>query len=119
MIMLKENTPKKTVNYPRNQNGRFANGNIGKPKGAINRSTKELKEFIINFLNDKAFEIPLIWNSLEDKDKATLYLHLTKLVLPKVIEDEIAKKKDIPVIVFKDFNKLNQIEEDNEIEINS
>lgn len=67
----------------RDVKGRFLNGNTGKPKGAINKNTKDLREFIVNFLNEKSVEIPDIWDSLDTKDKATLYLHLLKQVMPK------------------------------------
>ena len=83
-----DGAPKNTDENGRDENGRFKEGNKGKPKGATNKTTRDVREFITNFLNDKSFEIPHIWNSLEDKDKATLYLHLCRLVLPKQIEDE-------------------------------
>ena len=81
------NTPIITDKNGRNKDGRFANGNNGKPKGAVNKTTKDLQQFITNFLNEKSFEIPLIWDTLEDKDKATLFLHLSKLVMPKQMTD--------------------------------
>ena len=90
----KSKLPKKTVKNGRDENGRFKDGNKGKPKGATNKTTREVREFITTFLNDKAFEIPHIWNSLEDKDKATLYLHLCKLVLPNPTKDPINKTND-------------------------
>jgi hypothetical protein len=80
--------PKKTEQNGRDNKGRFKEGNKGKPKGATNKTTKDIKEFITNFLNDKAYEIPHIWDALEDKDKATLYLHLIRLVLPKPTDEE-------------------------------
>lgn len=73
----------------RDSKGRFAEGNNGRPKGTPNKTTQDVKEFITSFLNDKAFEIPHIWDALDDKDKATLFLHLCKLVLPKPIDEDI------------------------------
>jgi hypothetical protein len=84
--MSKEQT-KNTSEYL-NEKGKFKKGNKGKPRGATNTTTRELKEFITNFLNDKAYEIPHIWNTLDDKEKANLYLHLCRLVLPKPTETE-------------------------------
>jgi hypothetical protein len=84
--MTPKNTDKNGLEL-RDDKGRFLDGNNGKPKGAVNKNTKDLKEFIINFLNDKAFEIPIIWDSLDDKDKATLYLHLLKTVMPKPLDE--------------------------------
>ena len=80
---MSKNLPKNTDENGRDENGRFTDGNKGKPKGATNKTTRDVREFITNFLNDKAFEIPHIWDAMDDKDKATLYLHLCKLVLPK------------------------------------
>jgi hypothetical protein len=85
--------PKNTDVNGKDAKGRFKEGNNGKPKGATNKNTRDIKEFITNFLNDKAYEIPHIWESLEDKDKASLYLHLSRLVLPKPLEDEDKKEQ--------------------------
>jgi len=107
-----DNFPKITDKNGRNKKGRFAPGNKGKPKGAVNRTTKDLKEFITNFLNDKAFEIPLIWNTLDDKDKATLFIHLSKLVMPKQTDDVSTKpiverfEFDIPELSQNQIDKL-------------
>jgi len=112
---MKELTPKKTDN-----NGQFVIGNKGKPKGATNKNARDLKDFITCFLNDKSFEIPLIWDSLDDKDKATLFIHLSKMVLPKVTNEQIEDKPEPRVfnipelpnignreiqILFKDFSE--------------
>jgi len=96
---MSNNKPKISEEYGRNELGKFTTGNVGKPKGAINRTTKDLKNFIVNFLNDKAFEIPLIWDSLEDKDKATLFLHLAKMVMPKIQEEQETNEQFRPVII--------------------
>jgi|SRR5690554_6108741 len=85
---MNNNTPKNTDKNGRDEKGRFKEGNKGKPKGATNRNTRELKEFITDFLNEKAYEIPHIWNALDDKEKATLFLHLSRLVLPKPKAEE-------------------------------
>jgi len=83
----KENkTTLKTSNYV-DENGKFKTGNDGRPKGATNKTTRDLRLFITGFLNDKAHEIPTLWDTLEDKDKLSLFMHLCRLVLPKPIED--------------------------------
>ncbi len=83
----------------RDDKGRFLVGNIGKPKGTKNKTTKDLQKFITNFLNEKAFEIPLIWDSLEDKDKVTLFIHLSKLVIPKQLKEDEIKEEIRPIII--------------------
>jgi hypothetical protein len=83
------------------EKGKFKKGNAGRPKGATNKTTKDLQQFITNFLNEKAFEIPLIWDTLEDKDKATLFLHLSKLVMPKNLNESIEQTEQplFPTII--------------------
>lgn len=99
--MNKDKIPIITDKNGRNKNGRFSHGNNGKPKGATNKTTKDLQQFITNFLNEKSFEIPLIWDNLEDKDKATLFLHLSKLVIPKNVNESIEQTEQplFPTII--------------------
>jgi hypothetical protein len=40
-------------------------------------------------LNDKLFQIEHIWNTLDDREKANLFIHLSKLVLPKSNENDV------------------------------
>jgi hypothetical protein len=107
-------SPKNTDIIGRNEDGTFGSGNIGKPKGATNKTTRELRGFITNFLNDKAFEIPHIWNSLEDKDKASLYLHLCRLVMPKAPEETPEKDPNFsrPIIRFTNDEDLTSKEKE-------
>lgn len=98
--MSKENnTPKNTVKYGRNELGKFKAGNNGKPKGATNKTTRDLRKFLTNFIHDKSFEMVHIWDSLDDKDKATMYLHICRLVLPKQQEEEQGRPEVRPVII--------------------
>jgi hypothetical protein len=75
--------PKNTDKIGRDGLGKFTTGNDGKPRGATNKTTRDLRLFITGFLNDKAHEIPTLWDTLEDKDKLSLFMHLCRLVLPK------------------------------------
>jgi hypothetical protein len=79
--------PKNTDKNGRDELGKFTTGNDGKPRGATNKTTRDLRLFITGFLNEKAHEIPTLWDTLEDKDKLSLFMHLCRLVLPKVNED--------------------------------
>jgi hypothetical protein len=97
--MNEDTTPIITDENGRDTKGRFSIGNTGKPKGATNKTTKDLQKFITNFLNEKAFEIPLIWDTLDDKDKATLFLHLSKLVMPKQMTDAEQETGIRPIIL--------------------
>lgn len=109
---MKEDLPINTDENGRDENGRFTDGNTGKPKGAKNKTTRDVREFITTFLNDKSFEIPHIWDSLEDKDKATLYLHLCRLVLPKPTDEKPENEKNFnrPIIQFNSDTDLTSTE---------
>lgn len=109
---MSEDLPKNTDEFGRDQKGRFATGNNGKPKGAIHKGTKELREFITGFLNDKATEIPDMWDTLEDKDKLSLFMHLCRLVLPKPIEEEATTNNELtqPIWMVIDNSQKNGIE---------
>ena len=95
--MIEDNTFNTSIYV--DEKGKFKKGNAGRPKGATNKTTKDLQQFITNFLNEKAFEIPLIWDTLEDKDKATLFLHLSKLVMPKQMTDAEQETGIRPIIL--------------------
>lgn len=74
----------------RNSNGTFLTGNnegAGRPKGTPNKTTATLRNSITYFLNDKLSELDTIWNSLDDREKATLFIHLMKVVMPKAQSD--------------------------------
>jgi len=107
---MKENLPKNTDENGRDENGRFRHGNTGKPKGAANKTTKDLRQFITGFLNDKAFEIMQIWDTLDDKDKATFFLHLARLVLPKPPEEKEMKNDfvniDVRILTTEEIKEL-------------
>lgn len=102
---MSKESPKNTGIIGRNEDGTFGAGNKGKPKGATNKTTRDIREFITNFLNDKAFEIPHIWDAMDDKEKATLYLHLCRLVMPKAPE-ETPEQTITNVVSFNDLIKV-------------
>lgn len=80
---MNENTPINTDENGRDDKGRFIKGNSGKPKGAQNTTTKEVKELISDFLTDKINDLHKIWDCLSDQEKATLFVHLAKIVVPR------------------------------------
>jgi hypothetical protein len=76
--------PKKTDgNGGRDSNGKFVRGNSGKPKGAANHTTKAMRKMLLDFLHNKFDEVCGLWDELETRDKLTLYLQLSRLVIPK------------------------------------
>jgi hypothetical protein len=108
---MSNNLPKNTEKYGRDELGKFTIGNNGKPKGATNKNTRDLRDFITGFLNDKSQDIPTLWDTLDDKDKLTLFMHLCRLVLPKSNEDNdrdpAQQLERRPIITFVDSG-LNQ-----------
>lgn len=90
----------------RNKLGHFKAGNPGKPKGATHKTTRKLRETIVSFLNEKADVIPQIWDELEPKEQATLFLHLSKLVMPSNTKEAEPEKEFLaPVIVMPNPEK--------------
>ena len=90
---MKELQPINSDEYV-NEKGQLKKGNPGKPKGATNTTNRELKQFITTFLNDKAEDLPTIWNALSYKDRASLFLNLSRLVIPRTPIEIIEQAAD-------------------------
>ena len=99
--------PKNTDKNGRDGLGKFTNGNDGRPRGATNKTTRDLRHFITNFLNEKTNEIPDLWDTLDNKDKLSLFMHLSRLVLPKPNEDEPTQTNQLkqPIWIVSDNSK--------------
>lgn len=76
----------------RNKDGTFLPGSTpnptGRPKGSLNNSTKELREFFSDFINDNRDKIQKDFDELGGKDRIKFLLEITRFVLPiqKAIE---------------------------------
>jgi hypothetical protein len=104
---MKNITPIITDDCGRDEKGRFKNGNIGKPLGSTNKNTRDLKDFITSFLNSKTNEIEQIWDILDEKDKATFFLHLSRLVISKPIEEpQIVPSIDLSFLTTDELREL-------------
>jgi hypothetical protein len=64
--------------------GKFKPGNAGKPKGAINKKTKDLREKVNEFLYDQWENTIETYNQLEAKDKLIFFERLLQYGLPKL-----------------------------------
>jgi hypothetical protein len=73
----------------RNEAGQFKEGSAGRPPGATNKTGMNIKKYLVEFLEEQAYELPIIWNELSNQEKAQLYTNLCRLVLPKnvVVKD--------------------------------
>jgi len=56
----------------------------GRPIGAKNKVGAELKERIAQFLEDKFADFSLLWDGLDDKDKARIYVDVIPYAVPKM-----------------------------------
>jgi hypothetical protein len=99
----------KTENYGisiRNDKGQFVVGNSGKPFGAKTKCVKNVKEYLTNFLNDKQSELYEIWNDLTAQERAFLFIHISKLIIPKPTESINTNQNFNPIEIYlNDENK--------------
>lgn len=91
------------MNKERNSDGTFATGNPGKPKGAKNKTTKELRELIRRIIDDNIEQLEEDLQKLEPRDRVRFNIDLLQFALPKLqsqkIEvDEANKEKPRPPI---------------------
>ncbi|MEO8853522.1 MAG: DUF5681 domain-containing protein [Ginsengibacter sp.] len=54
----------------------------GKPKGAANKTTTDLRQWINNFIDDNRKQIQTDWKALEPKERVILFEKLLKYSLP-------------------------------------
>lgn len=75
----------------------FKKGNPGKPKGAIRKDTKILKEFLVEISEkgkDKMWEE---LQKLQGKDYVHSYLTMLEYVRPKLARTELANDQESPL----------------------
>jgi hypothetical protein len=90
----------------RNSKGQFVVGNSGKPFGAKTKCVKNVKEYLTNFLNDKQSELYDIWNDLTAQERAFLFIHVSKLIIPKPTESTNTNQNFNPIEIYlNDENK--------------
>ncbi len=54
----------------------------GKPKGTVNKTTTDLRQWINNFIEVQREQIQKDWEKLEPKDRVVLFEKLLKYLLP-------------------------------------
>ena len=81
--------PKKTT--------QFGKGNPGKPKGAVNKTTKELKEMILAAL-DQSGGVEYLVDRASDPRTASAFLSLIGKVLPMTVAGDPSAPLEIQVI---------------------
>lgn len=75
----------------RTENGTFATGNRGggRPKGSKNRATKDLRQFVDDFINNNRDKIQEDFDLLEPKERIDTIIKLMDYLLPKLKRTEI------------------------------
>jgi len=78
----------------------FKPGEGGRPKGAQNKTGKQLKEILSEILNDEIEGLPKRLNQLSDKDRLDIFVKLLPYLLPKQkeIDMNVTNELNIPLI---------------------
>lgn len=87
------------------------NNPAGRPTGTPNKVTKELRERISDFLSGNWEQIKKDFKTLEPKERVMIYEKLLQFTLPRLqsIQTPDIKISEMPSIVFKDFQKENEL----------
>ena len=87
----------------RDDKGRFAEGNTGRPKGSVNKSSNEIRETFQLLLSNNLEKIQDDLNELEAKDRIKLLLDLASFIIPKMKSVDL--KSDVEETITIDFNE--------------
>jgi hypothetical protein len=93
----------------RDDKGRFAEGNEGRPKGSVNKSSNEIREAFQMLLEDNLEKLQEDLNELAPKDRIKLLLDLSNYILPKLRTTEYKGEAQNITI---DFSEDISFEED-------
>ena len=87
----------------RDDKGRFAEGNEGRPKGSVNKSSNEIRETFQLLLENNIEKIQEDLNELAPKDRIKLLLDLSNFIIPKMKSVDLkADKKETILIDFSE-----------------
>lgn len=68
----------------RNPDGRFAKGNLGKPKGAVTKVSVKVREAIVNFLENNVDKIQEDFDKLKPREKLQFVAEILPYAAPKL-----------------------------------
>lgn len=80
----------------------FQKGNPGKPKGAVNKNTEELRQFVIKFLQHNSPAIQSEFDSLKPEAKLKFFSEILQYAIPKYRNVENQISGQLTLITFKD-----------------
>jgi hypothetical protein len=86
----------------RNDKGQFAEGNEGRPKGSVNKSSNEIRETFQLLLENNLEKLQEDLNELAPKDRIKLLLDLSNYILPKLRTTEYKGEAQNITIDFSD-----------------
>jgi hypothetical protein len=85
---------------------KFENGNAGRPKGAVNKSTLIMKDRIQSLFDDNFEKIQVDLESLEAKDRLKFMTDLMPYLIPKLQSTTHSQKIDLESMEEKDLDIL-------------
>jgi hypothetical protein len=95
----------------RSENGQFAKGNSGKPKGATSKQNKEIRERFKMLLDNNLDQIEDDLQKLNSKDRIDTIISLSAFVIPKLKATSYTPKEDKELFVdFSEDNEITKIE---------
>lgn len=68
----------------RDSNGRFLNGNPGKPKGAVTKISAKVRESLVNFMENNIDAIQESFDKLTPRDKLFFISDILSYAVPKL-----------------------------------
>lgn len=72
------------MNYNTKGEQGFNTQNPGRPKGAVNKTTRDLRELISDFLNENFGAVKLNFEKLKPNEKARFFVDLLSYAVPKM-----------------------------------
>ena len=75
----------------KDEKGRFLPGNAGRPKGAANKVTTNLRANVQKLLEDNFEQVAADLKKLDPKSRADVWLRLLEYSLPKLTRAEISE----------------------------
>jgi hypothetical protein len=87
----------------RDDKGRFAEGNEGRPKGSVGKSNNKIRDTFQLLLENNLEKLQEDLNELEPKDRIKLLLDLSNYILPKLRSIDL--QSDIEETITIDFNE--------------
>ena len=94
-------------------NTTFKPGEGGRPKGAQNKTGRQVKEILNEILSDEIEAMPERLNQLSDKERLDIVIKLLPYILPKQKELEITNditKMNLPDYIKRDLLNIPVIE---------